>query len=269
MDQVRNSKTEMATLGMGNEKAEKQKQEKSSEVAQGGDKESEDPMPYMSSYGVKSKQPPDPEISSTSRVTPNIGMACLKMSNRKVKKTKQEKSSEDQYEEAQEQVACLSSLGVKAEIAVHPESSPALNAGLDGYEKSENPVPCISPCWLNAEQLPAPESCPTSRSSQNAEMTYFCKANETEEHLEIADDVKTMKATSSDVDLGGYKESEKPVSCRTSDGFNVEWPLDPESSSALGSTININIRMTYKKGEENVERCRYMRIDSKRKEDRR
>ena len=129
---------------------------------------------------------------------------------------------------------------------------------------------CLSSDRFYAERLPAPESCPTSTSTQNVEMTYFRKANETEEkHIEIVDDVKNMKADSSNVDLGGYKESEKTVPCRSSDEFNVEWPLAPESISALGSAININIRMTYKKGEENVERCRYMSIDedSKRKED--
>ena len=252
MDQTWKSKTEITTLGVGNEKSSQGEQ-----------------VVCTSSDGEKMEQPSDPEISPTSRVTPNIGMACLKMSNRKVKKTKQEKSSDDHYEGAQEHVACSSSDGFKAELPVHPESSPALNADLDGYEKCEKPMPCISPDWFNAERLPAPEKCPTT-STQNVQMTYFRKANETEEkHLEIVDDVKTMEATSSNVDLGGYKESEKTVSCMTSDGFNVEWPLALESSSALGSTININIKMTYKKGEEKVERCRYISIDddSKRKED--
>ena len=253
MDQVRNSKTEMTTLGVENEKSSEEEQ-----------------VECTSSDGAKVEQPSDPEISPTSRVTPNIGMACLKMSNRKVKKTKQEKSSEDQYEVAQEQVACSSSDGFKADIPVHPESSPALNADLDGYEKSEKPVlPCLSSDPFYAERLPAPESCPTSTSSQNVEMTYFRKANETEEHLEIVDDVKTMKA-SSDVNLvGGYKESKKTVPCRSSDEFNVEWPLVPESSSAFGSTKNINVKMTYKKGEEKVDMNRYMILDDdlKRRED--
>ena len=131
MDQARKSKIEMAILGMGNEKVEKQTQEKSPEVAQGGDK---DPVSCTSSDGVKSKQPSDPEISPTSGLTPNLKM----MSDKKVEKTKQETSSEnrDGYEGAQEQMACSSSVGFKAELPIHPESSPTSDADLDGYKKS-------------------------------------------------------------------------------------------------------------------------------------
>ena len=269
MDQAGKSKTEMTTLGIGNKMAEKQMQEKLSEVARGIDKESEDPVSCTSSDGMKSKQPPDPEISPTSGVTPNLEISCLKMSDRKVEKTKQETSLEnrDGYEGAQEQVACLSSDGFKAELPIHSESSPTSDADMCGYEESEKPMPCMSPDVFYAERLPAPERCTTSRSIQNIEMTYLHKANETEEkYLEIVDDVKKMKAN---VDMGGYKESEKPVPSRSSDGLNVEWPFAPES--ALGSTMNINIKMTYmhKKSKEKVERCQYMTIDdcTERKED--
>ena len=73
----RKSTTERTYLDLGDEKAEKKRQEKTSEEDPNVYKESEKSVLCPSSDGVKSKQPPNTKTSSTSRVPTYIAMKSL------------------------------------------------------------------------------------------------------------------------------------------------------------------------------------------------
>ena len=217
-------------LNVCDKKAEKTKQEKSPKE----DEEFKEPEACTSSDIFKDEWLVQPVSSTPTVVTSNIEMTYLDMSERKVKKTKQENSSEKEP---------------------------------DGHEESEKPMPCTSSDGFYAERLPSSEISPTSRVTPNIDMTYLHKANEKlEKYLEIIDDVTIRKEKS-------HHESgdEKPIPCTSLDKFNTKMPLAKESTSASTATKDISIEMTYlhKKNEEKVDKYRYMTLDedSKRRED--
>ena len=53
---------------------------------------------------------------------------------------------------------------------------------------------------------------------------------------------KTKQAKPSDEDPEGYKEAEKPMPCRSSDGFYAEWLSASENSLNPGATPNVEMR---------------------------
>ena len=302
MAEGRKSTTERTYLDLSNEKAEKKKQEKTSQDNPNLYKESEKSVSYPSSDGVKSKQPPNTKTSPTSGVTTDIGMKSLDKNDRKVQKTMQQKISKEDskgYEESKEPVACISPHGFKDEQTVHSVSSTS-NLGVtsniemtyldmgdrkvettkhesssekepDGHEESEKPMPCKSSDGLYAEGLPASESSPTSGVTLNIDMTYLHKADENvEKYLEIVDDVMIEKEKPSDE---GQQKSgtEEPMLFTSLDKLNTKRPIAIESTSASAATKNISVEMTYlhKKDEGKVDKYRYMTLDedSKRRED--
>ena len=199
-------------MDLSNEKAEKKKQEKTSQDNPNLYKESEKSVSYPSSDGVKSKQPPNKKTSPTSEVNTDIGMKCLDKNDRKVEKTKQENSSEKEP---------------------------------NGHEESEKPMPCRSSNGSYAERLPASESSPTSGATPNIEMMYLHKADEKlEQYLELVDDAMIKNEELSE--KGHHEVADKePIPCTSLDKFNIKMPLAKESTSASTATKNISIEMTY------------------------
>ena len=225
-------------VNMGDEKAEKTKQEKSPKE----DEEFKEPVVACTSSDVfKDEQPVLSVSSTTTAVTSNIEMTYLNMSDRNLEKTKQENSREKEP---------------------------------DGHEESEKPMPCRSSDGSYAERLPASESSPTSGVTQNIDMTYLHKADErVEKYLELVDDVMIEKEKLSDE---GQQKSrtEEPMPSTSLEKFNTQMPKYPFTkgiTSASAATKNISIEMTYlhKKDEEKVDKYRYMTLDedSKRRED--
>ena len=230
---------EMTCLYMGNEKVEKvdvekKKPRKTSVEDLAKYEESEQPMPCTSFEEVQAELPPASECSPTSGGTPNLDMTYLDMGERKVEKTKQEKSSED----------------------------------ADEYEETEKPMPCrpTSSDTLNAEWLPTLESSPTSTATSNKEMTYIHKVEE--KVLEILDNVTAKKENLSDEGPDESRQEEPMLF--TSVKFEAEPSPAEKSISASAVAKNISIEMTYlhKKDEENVDNYQVLTIDDevKRKE---
>ena len=302
MAEGRKSTTERTYLDPSDEKAEKKRQEKTSEEDPNVYKESEKSVLCPSSDGVKSKQPPNTKTSPTSRVPTYKGMKCLDKNDRKVEKTMQQKMSKEdsnRYEESKEPVVCTSSDEFKDERRIHSVSSPT-TPGLtsnremtyldmgdrkvektkqenssekepEGHEESEKPMPCRSSDGFYAERLPASESSPTSWATPNIEIMYLHKADEkVEQYLELVDDVMIKKDNLSEK---GHHEGgdEEPIPCTSLDKFNTKMPLAKEGTSVSAATKNISIEMTYlhKKDEEKVDKYWYMTLDedSKRRED--
>ena len=237
MAEARKSTSERTYLDLSDEKAEKKRQEKTSEDPNLY-KESDKSVSCPSSDGMKSKQPPNTKTSPTSGVTTDIGMKCLDKNDRKLEKTKQENSSEKEP---------------------------------NGHEESEKPMPCRSSNGSYAERLPASESSPTSGATPNIEMMYLHKADgNVEQYLELVDDAMIKNEELSEK---GHHEvgDEKPIPCTSLDKFNTKMPLAKEGTSASTATKNISIEKTYlhKKNEEKVDKNRYMPLDqdSKRTED--
>ena len=212
---------------LGDEKAEKTKQEKSPKE----DEEFKEPVVACTSSDVfKDERSVHSVSSTTTAVTSNIEMTYLDKSDRKVEKTKQENSSEK---------------------------------GSDGHEESEKPILCTSSDGFYAERLPTSESSPTSGVNLNIEMKYLNNTDENvEKYLEIIDDIMINKIK--DHHEG---EDEEPMPCTSLDKFKTKSPLAKESTSALVATKNISIEMTYlhKKDEEKVEKYRYMSLDQDQK----
>ena len=115
---------------------------------------------------------------------------------------------------------------------------------LGGNEEREAPMPCRSSNEFNTEPLFETESSSASRATLNMEMTLLHKADEeVDKHIETENAMKTNKEQSSDVDLCGYIDSQKPRPCVSSDESYAERFPIPASSSASGVTLNID--MTY------------------------
>ena len=238
MAEGRKSTTERTYLDLSNEKAEKKKQEKTSQEDPNLYKESEKSVSCPPSDGVKSKQPSNTKTSPTSGVNTDIGMKCLDKNDRKLEKTKQENSSEKEP---------------------------------NGHEESEKPMPCRSSNGSYAERLPASESSPTSGLTLNIDMTYLHNPDEkVEKYLELVDDAMIKNEELSEKGLHEVGD-EEPIPCTSLDKFNTKMPLAKESTSASTATTNISIEMTYlhKKNEGKVDKNRYMPLDqvSKRSED--
>ena len=276
---------EMTSLDMGDEKAEGAKQEKTSE----------DPVPCISSNGVKTEQLPAREISPTSGITPNIEMTCLYMGNEKVEKVEVEKKKQKKtsvealakYEESEQPMPYTSFEEVKAELPPASECSPTsgvspnldmtyLDVGerkvektkqekssedADEYEETEKPMPCrpTSSDTLNAEWLPTPESSPTSTATSNKEMTYIHKVEENV--LEIRDNVTAKKENLSD-EGPNERRQEEPM-LFTSAKFEAENSPAQESICATAAAKSIGIEMTYlhKKDEEKIDNYQVLTID--------
>ena len=288
---------EMTSLDMGDEKAEGAKQEKTSE----------DPVPCISSNGVKTEQLPAREISPTSGITPSIEMTCLYMGNEKVEKVEVEKKKQKKtsvealakYEESEQPMPYTSFEEVKAEFPPASECSPTsgvspnldmtyLDVGerkvektkqekssedADEYEEPEKPMPFrpTSSDTLNAEWLPTPESSPTSTTctTSNKEMTYIHKVEEkVRKYLEILDNVMAKKENLSDEGPNESRQEEPMLF--TSVKFEAEpSPADKSiSASAVAQSISIEMAYLHKKDEEKVDNDQFLTIDDevKRKE---
>ena len=298
MAEGRKLTTGITYLDLGDEKAEKKKQEKTSQEHPNLYKESEKSVSCPPSDGMKSKQPPNTKISSTSGVTTDIGMKCLHKNDRKVEKTMQQKTS-NRHEESKEPVACTSSDEITDErriCSVSSPTTPGLTSNIEmtyldrgnrkvektkqenssekepeEHEESVKPMPCRSSDGFYAERLPASESSPTSGVTRIIDMKYLHKADErVEQYLEIVDDVMIEKEKSSD-ESQQKSGPEEPTPCTSLDKFNTKMPLTKESISASAARKNIIVEMTYlhKKDEEKVDKYRHMPLDqdSKRRED--
>ena len=233
MAESRKSATEIKSLAIVDAKAAKSMQEKTSqeylfEECLGRYKESEKPAPCITSDVVKLERLSAPESSPT-----NVKMPCLDKDDRKVEKTKQEKS---------------------------------LDEDLYGYKESEKPMECRTSDAFCSERLPDPESSLTPCVTPNVEMTYMHKTGKKEQkYLEIIDDVMVYKEN---VSGEGPHESraEEPMSL-TFVKFKPKRFSVQEGTSVSAVTKNINIEMTYlhKKDEEKVDKYRYMTLDEDRK----
>ena len=302
MAEARKSTTERTYLDLGDEKAEKKKQEKTSQEDPNFYKESEKSVSCPSSDGVKSKQPPNIKTGPTSGLTTDIGMKSLDKNDRKVEKTMQQKTSKEdsnRHEESKEPVACTSSDEITDErqiCSVSSRTTPGLTSNREmtyldmsdrkvektkqenslekepeGHEESEKPMPCRSSDGFYAEQLHTSESSPTSRVSPNIDMTYLHKADErVEKYLELVDDGMIEKEKLSE--KGPHEGADEvPTPCTYLDKFNIKRPLTKESISVSAISKSISVEMTYlhKKDEEKVDKYRYMPLDqdSKRRED--
>ena len=221
-------------VDMGDEKAEKTKQEKSPKE----DEEFKEPVACTSSDVLKDERPVHSVSSTPTSMTSNIEITYLDMSDRKVQKTKQENSTEKEP---------------------------------DGHEESVKPMPCRSSDGYYAERLPSSESSPTSRVTPNIDMTYLYKADKNvEKYLELVDDVMIKKDNLSEKSHHEVGD-EEPIPCTSLDKFNIKRPFTKGITSASAATKNISVEMTYlhKTNEENVDKYRYMTLDedSKRRED--
>ena len=228
MTQARKSVTENTYLDMDGGKIQETTQDKSSEEGPSGYKEPQEP----SSGGDNAEQPPVLERSNTEMENPIIEMTYLHMAI---------KEKTEKY--------------LKLVDDVKTRNEESSDANQCGYKESEKPMPMPSSNWS-----PARESNPTPEISPSIEMMYLHKADE--KYLEIVDDVTIEEEKSADE---GHIESgtEEPMPCRptSSAKFNALLSPAPESSSALGVTLNIMMTCFTKNGEKKVEMCRYMSLD--------
>ena len=112
-------------------------------------------------------------------------------------------------------------------------------------EEFKEPVACTSSDVLKDERpVHSVSSTPTVVTS-NIEMTYLDMSDRKVE--------KTKQENSPEKEPEGHKESEKPMPCRSSDGFYAERFIALESSPTSG--LSLNRDMTYlHKADENVEK---------------
>ena len=118
----------------------------------------------------------------------------------------------------------------KAETTKQERST---DAELGVHKESKEPMPCTSLDEVKAE------SSPTSGATLNVEMTYLDMGDRKIEN--------TDQGNSPEDDPYGYKETNKPVPCRTSDGFYAEQLIAPESSLTAG--VNVEMPYTHKPDE--------------------
>ena len=235
MEESGKSMSELKRLTLGDEKAVKTKQKKmpKEDRFEEGLGRSEKPGPSMTSDVEKLEWLSAPESSPISRVPSTVEMPCLDKDDRKIEKTKQEKSSDKDPE---------------------------------GYKEAEKPMPCRSSDGFYAEWLSASESSLYPGATVNVEMRYMHKTDEKEDkYLEIIDDVMIQKEILSDVDTN-ESAAEQPMSFALVK-FEAERFPAQKGTSGSAVTKNTSIEMTYlhKKDEEKVDKYRYMTLDEDRK----
>ena len=186
----------------------------------------------------------------------------LDVGNEKTGKTKQEKLSEkypNGHKEFEKSVSCPSSHGMKSKQPPNTKNSPTSDIGMkslnkndgkvektmpqktskedqDRYEEFEEPVACTFSDEFKDKWPVHSVSSPTSLEvTSNIEFSYLDRIDRKLE--------KAKQENSAGKEPNRHEESERPMPCRSSDGFYDERLPTSESNPISG--VNLNIEMKY------------------------